>query len=136
MLNGDDGSAKNIEVEMISRTNSSQAARHLLGILLGLSLGTAAMLSHAQSTCTSVGDTRLCQGPEGWSSMTTIGDITFVTRSDGSSATMQRIGDVTIITDSREGMSGIVHHVGDRTIIDLPDGSSVCDKIDATTVCS
>ena len=100
-------------------------------VLMGISSG-----SSAQTSCVRVDDTSYCQGPEGSSTMNMVGNTTFVQRSDGSSATLQRVGDNSVITDSREGMSGIAQHTGDTTIIQLPRASSVCNKIGNLTLCS
>ena len=88
------------------------------------------------STCTSTGDTEICQGPDGWSMLITVGDTVFVSRSDGSTATMQRVDDITLIIDSRQGMSGAAQQIGDTTVFSLPEGGMSCKKVKSTSVCS
>ncbi len=103
--------------------------------LVALALGGAVLAASAQTHCAHVGDTSVCQGPDGASTMSRVGDITLVTRADGSSATLTRVGDVTLISDSRAGMSGSAQHVGDVMIVSIGAGTSVCITIGASTLC-
>ncbi|MCV2359159.1 hypothetical protein LNV08_09235 [Paucibacter sp. TC2R-5] len=108
-----------------------------IGRVLLVLLSIGANSSFAQSsTCTSTGDTEICQGPEGWSMMITVGDLVFVSRSDGSTATMQRVDDITLIVDSRQGMSGAAQQIGETTVYSLPEGGKSCKKMKLTSICS
>ena len=105
-------------------------------IQLCAALFACAVSAGAQSVCNTVDATTFCQGTQGSSTMNQVGDFTYVSRSDGSNAIHQRIGDTTIITDSREGMSGFAQHMGETMIINLTTSSSVCNKLGSTMWCS
>jgi hypothetical protein len=104
--------------------------------LIGLAFSGVTLAASAQTRCIHLGDTTVCQGPEGGSTLSRTGDVTLVTRDDGSSATMVRIGDSTLINDSREGKSGSAHHIGDVMIIRIGAITSVCVTAGASTLCS
>jgi hypothetical protein len=89
----------------------------------------------ALTVCNSVGETTFCDDQAVTSVMNQVGDITYVSRSDGSKAIHQRVGDITFITDSRDGMSGVALHVGDTMFINLSAVSSVCNTVGSTMWC-
>ena len=101
-------------------------------VYLGLGIARA----EAQTSCSNAGDVSICQGPAGGSVMHRVGDLTFIHWQDGATTTMTRHGDFSIVNDSREGMSGTGHHVGDTTIFNLQAGTVVCTTTGPTTLCS
>ncbi len=64
-----------------------------------------------------------------------IGDLTLITWQDGATTTLARQGDLSVVTDSREGMSGTGHHFGDITIFNLQEVTVVCTTTGLTTLC-
>ena len=56
------------------------------------------------------------------STVHSFGDMSYLHHADGGYAVYQRVGDVSLISDSRPGRSGMAHHVGDTVVI-LREGS-------------
>lgn len=98
-----------------------------------LSIGIGA--AQAQTSCSSAGDVSICYGSLGGSVMHRIGDLTLINWPDGATTTMTRYGDFSIVTDSREGMSGTAHHSGDSTILNLHATTLVCTTTGPSTLC-
>jgi hypothetical protein len=64
------------------------------------------------------------------------GDTTYVSRADGSYAVLHRYGDVSVVSDSRPGMSGMMAHYGDMSIYSYEFGNSVCNTQGETMWCT
>ena len=90
----------------------------------------------AQTVCNRAADSSACCNAEISSTISQVGDLIYISRSDGSSAVLQRVGDTSYITDSREGMSGVAQHVGDIMFIRLGRGDSVNSPVGADMWCS
>lgn len=96
----------------------------------------AASTAPAQRVCSQAGESAHCHPVDVRSTTSQVGDLTYISRSDGSSAVMQRVGDISYITDSREGMSGVAQHVGDMLFLRLPLGDWVCSQVGPSLLCS
>ena len=110
------------------------AGWRVTAVLSAALLGGAATVA-AKTGCHGAADSSHCHNAE-VDAMSQIGDLTYIRRSDGSSAVMHRIGDTSYISDSREGMSGVAQHVGDLLFIRLPLGDWVCSQVGASLLCS
>lgn len=64
-----------------------------------------------------------------------VGDLSFIYRADGSYAVFQRVGDVSMVTDSRPGMSGTAHHIGGTVIILRTGSTAQCNLIGDVMLC-
>ena len=111
-----------------------------VAMVLGATLLRAALLGGAaavaaQTGCHGGADSSHCHGAE-VGALSQVGDLTYIRRSDGSTAVMQRVGDTSYISDSREGMSGVAQHVGDLLFMRLPLGDWVCSQVGASLLCS
>lgn len=110
----------------------------------------------AQTSCNTIGASTFCNGPAGSSTSSTIGGSTFINRTDGTTATANRIGSTTFINESAPGRSATHNQIGTTTFINRQDGTSatvnrigdstfindssgktrVCNKIGETVFCN
>ncbi|MEI8266627.1 MAG: hypothetical protein WCI59_12880 [Betaproteobacteria bacterium] len=60
------------------------------------------------------------------STVSSFGDMSYLHHADGGYAVYQRVGDVSLISDSRPGRSGMAHHVGDAVVILRESSVSYC----------
>ena len=64
------------------------------------------------------------------------GDVSYVARADGSSAVWHHSGDTANVSDTREGMSGVAHLVGDVVFLHLQQGQWMCTAVSAQLYCA
>lgn len=64
-----------------------------------------------------------------------IGEMSYLYHADGGNAVYQRVGDVSVISDSRPGMSGMAHHVGDAVVILRESSVSYCRLLGEVMYC-
>ena len=102
-----------------------------LGVVLCLGAATAS----AQTACGNTADGSVCHEPERSSVVHRVGDWMLITWKDGATTTMSRQGEFSVVTDSSQGVSGVAHHVGDTTTVNLEKFTVVCTTTGASTLC-
>ncbi len=98
-----------------------------------LCLGVTA--ASAQAACGNTADLSVCHEPERSSVVHRVGDLMFITWQDGATTTMSRQGEFSVVTDSSQGLSGVAHHVGDTTTVNLEKFTVVCTTTGLSTLC-
>jgi hypothetical protein len=73
--------------------------------------------------------------PERSSVVHRVGDLTLITWQDGTTTTMSRQGEFSVVTDSSHGANCVAHHVGDITIVNLEKFTVVCTTTGPSTLC-
>ena len=101
-----------------------------------LLLAVCALPAAAEMDCKSSGEAPTCEGAASVLQLQRYGDTTYASRSDGSYAVMHRNGDVSVVSDSRPGMSGTMTHYGDTAIYSHSLGSSVCTTFGEAMWCT
>lgn len=94
--------------------------------LAAIALAACIMPAASQTFCRSSSEPSLCDGGWGLSHLQRVGDVTHISRSDGSTATLHRHGDFSVVNDSRPEMSGTMAHYGDLAVFSTPGGSIYC----------
>jgi hypothetical protein len=91
-----------------------------------------AAAASAQAACGNTTDGSVCHEPERSSVVHRVGDWMLITWKDGA---MSRQGEFSVVTDSSQGVSGVAHHVGDTTTVNLEKFTVVCTTTGASTLC-
>ncbi|WP_139826270.1 hypothetical protein [Derxia lacustris] len=104
---------------------------------LTLAGGAGAGLAQAQVVCTQAGAATVCDGQTGYHRRYLPGGgngSTVVTRADGSSTTITRVGGATLINNGPGQGTTTVTRIGTTTLITQPDGSSTTvSRVGVTT---
>lgn len=69
------------------------------------------------------------------STMLWVGDVAHLLHSGGGHAVYQRMGEMSVISDSRSGMSGVAHHLHGAMVIVRETGVSLCSIADGVMHC-
>ena len=64
-----------------------------------------------------------------------VGDFTYLYHADGSYAVYQRVGDMSVISDSLPGRSGMAYHAGDTMVILRESSVSHCRLLGGVMYC-
>ena len=104
-------------------------------VVLGAVLWLGVTAATAQTACISTADGSVCHEPERSSVVHRVGDLTLITWQDGAITTMSRQGEFSVVTDSSQGVSGVAHHVGDTTTVNLERFTVVCTTTGTSTLC-
>lgn len=104
-------------------------------VVYGALLCFGAAAASAQTTCSDTAHGSASHEPERSSVVHRMGDLTLITWQDGATTTMSRQGEFSVVTDSSQGVSGVAHHVGDTTIVNLEKFTVVCTTTGPSTLC-
>jgi hypothetical protein len=89
----------------------------------------------AQTACSHTNIVSAHREPERSSVVHRVGDLTLITWQDGTTTTMSRQGEFSVVTDSSHGANCVAHHVGDITIVNLEKFTVVCTTTGPSTLC-
>lgn len=111
-------------------------------LLTSMLLVLANFSASAQTNCNTIGDQTFCNGPNGTSTTTKIGDQSFTIRSDGTTSHASRIGNNTFVNSS-DGSSATATRVGSSTFVNGAPAygqptavTKTCNKIGNSTFCN